>query len=87
MSVNRPQPNAEELAQAGLMCEYASKGDIEGLKAAKAKGISINAADYDFRTPLHIAAALGREKTVKWLIENGATMQVDRFGGLALHDA
>ena len=44
-------------------------------------------ADYDFRTPLHIAAAFGKFDTVKWLIDNGATIQVDRFGGLALHDA
>ena len=74
LSLNRDQPGSKELAESGLMCEYASKGDVEALKLAKAKGMDVNAADYDFRTPLHIAAAFGRTDTVKWLLENGATM-------------
>ena len=41
------------------MCEYASSGNIKGLIAAKEKGISVDVADYDFRTPLHLAAAVG----------------------------
>jgi len=84
---SRKQPTTEELAQATLMCEYASHGNIKGLQAAKAKGISLDCSDYDFRTPLHLAAAVGNDEVVKWLIENGATLQVDRFGGLAVHDA
>ena len=56
------------------MCEYASHGNIAGLQAAKDKGISLDVADYDFRTPLHLAAAVGNYDAVKWLIENGAKM-------------
>ena len=70
----RKQPNSEELAQATLMCEYASHGNIKGLAAAKAKGVSLDVADYDFRTPLHLAAAVGNLDAVKWLVDNGAQM-------------
>jgi len=83
----RKQPGAEELAHATLMCEFASHGNISGLQEAKKKGVSVDVADYDFRTPLHLAAAVGNLDAVKWLVENGAAMQVDRFGGLAVHDA
>ena len=69
------------------MCELASHGNIAGLQEAVKKGISVDVSDYDFRTPLHLAAAVGNLDTVKWLVDNGAAMQVDRFGGLAVHDA
>ena len=61
---SRKQPTSEELAQATLMCEYASHGNIQGLQSAKDKGMSLDVADYDFRTPLHLAAAVGDLKTV-----------------------
>jgi len=70
----RKQPTTEELTQATLMCEYASHGNIKALQAAKNKGVSLDVADYDFRTPLHLAAAVGNYDAVKWLVENGAQM-------------
>ena len=85
---HRDQPSDKDLEDAGIMCTYASIGDIAGLSKCKEKGISLDACDYDFRTPLHLAAALGRFDTVKWLIENGANLtSADRFGGMAIHDA
>ena len=84
---SRKQPSSDELAQATLMCEFASHGNVAALKEAKARGVSVDVADYDFRTPLHLAAAVGNLDTVKWLVENGAALQVDRFGGLPVHDA
>ena len=74
LRATRKQPNSEELAQATLMCEYASHGNIEGLAAAKGKGVSLDVADYDFRTPLHLAAAVGNLEAVQWLVANGAQM-------------
>jgi ankyrin repeat protein len=50
--------------ESGVMCELAQKGDVAGLENAKNKGMSVNAADYDFRTPLHIAASYGRLEAV-----------------------
>ena len=55
-----------------MMCEYASHGNIKGLEEAKAKGISLDVADYDFRTPLHLAAAVGDMEVVEWLVSHGA---------------
>jgi len=69
------------------MCKHASEGNIQALMECKERGISLDAADYDFRTPLHLAAAVGNGEVVRWLIENGAKLTVDRFGGLAIHDA
>ena len=87
LSSNRAQPSTKELEDATLLCKYASEGNIAGLKECKDKGISLDSADYDFRTPLHLAAAVGKFDAVKWLVNNGAQLNVDRFGGLAIHDA
>jgi ankyrin repeat protein len=62
-------------------------GDIKSLEAAKSKGIDLDSCDYDFRTALHLASAVGSMETVKWLLDNGAKVSVDRFGGLPIHDA
>ena len=69
---------------ATLLCAYASEGNIKELKALKEKGMSLNSADYDFRTPLHLASSVGQFETVKWLVENGASLKVDRFGGMPI---
>lgn len=53
--------------------------DITGLEALLKQGVDINSTDYDFRTPLHIAAVKGNLEIFKFLLENGATMQIDRF--------
>ena len=84
---SRAQPSAAEMDQATELCHAAANGDLATLKALKAKGYDLNAADYDFRTPLHLAAAVGDDDAVAWLIENGAKMSVDRFGGMAIQDA
>lgn len=60
---------------------------MKELQALKNKGYDLNASDYDFRTPLHLAAAVGNKEVVQWLIENGASQSVDRFGGMAIQDA
>jgi glutaminase len=62
-------------------------GNIDKLKECKKKGMNLDACDYDFRTALHLASAVGNRDAVKWLLDNGAKVQVDRFGGLPIHDA
>lgn len=51
-------------------------------------GISPNLSDYDARTPLHLAAACGAQKSVEYLLQHGADpCAKDRWKGLPLLDA
>ncbi|MCG8417356.1 MAG: ankyrin repeat domain-containing protein [Proteobacteria bacterium] len=51
-------------------------------------GADLNAADYDGRTALHLAAAEGRLDVVAYLLNRGARVNViDRWGGTPLQDA
>ena len=51
-------------------------------------GVSLNACDYDGRTAVHLAASNGNFRALKWLVSNGAAINVmDRFGNTALDDA
>ena len=48
----------------------------------------VNAADYDARTCLHLAASVGQLKIVEYLIQAGANINAaDRMGGTPLRDA
>ena len=45
-------------------------------------------ADYDGRTPLHVASSEGHIEVVKYLLHNGALVHKrDRYGNNALDDA
>jgi glutaminase len=62
-----------------------SEGRISPLIAA---GVEPGTADYDGRTPLHLAAAEGQPEVVRYLLAAGAGPQpVDRWGGTPLSDA
>ena len=51
-------------------------------------GCSVDAADYDQRRPLHLAASVGNEQIVQLLLREGADAQAtDRWGGTPLDDA
>jgi len=48
----------------------------------------VNFRDYDFRTPLHLAASEGHVDIVRYLIQKGARVdRSDRWGGSPLDDA
>jgi len=80
--------NATETDHTYRAIYAASIGDISELKRLVAHGHDLNAADYDGRTPLHLACAEGHEDTVRYLLNQkvNATPQ-DRWGNTPLADA
>lgn len=66
----------------------AAHGDIKEMQRLVASGIDINAADYDGRTALHIAASDGKLHSVRNILQNGGRSDaVDRWGNSPLQDA
>ena len=78
----------EEQAQVGELIWAASKGDQGATHRLVVRGYDQDAADYDRRTALHLAAAEGRENVVRYLLENGAAVNPrDRWDATPLDDA
>ncbi len=66
----------------------ASKGDLGALQRHAVRGDDLGVADYDRRTPLHLAAAEGQLDVVEWLLDQGFDPNPeDRWGGTPLDDA
>ncbi|XP_072221015.1 60 kDa lysophospholipase isoform X2 [Leuresthes tenuis] len=71
-----------------LACAAAKSGDIAALDALKGMGSNLGLADYDGRTPLHVAASDGHLKMVQYLLTNGASVHAkDRYGDTPLSNA
>ena len=70
-----------------VFVNFASSGDVEALESLLKMNPAradtwINFADYDKRTPLHLASEEGHLPVVKLLVERGAQVNVpDRWGG------
>lgn len=68
--------------------ELASQGDVNLLQKALETGVDPSEADYDGRTPLHLAACEGHTDCVSLLIKKGADVnRKDNFGMTPLFEA
>jgi len=74
--------NAPRVAEeVGNLLFYSSKGDIAGIQKLLDQGMPVDAADYDGRTALHLAASEGHVAVVNFLLENKADPNpIDRNG-------
>ncbi len=71
-----------------LLCACANMGDLAQLKVMLESGANLNAADYDGRTAMHLAASEGHIHIVQFLVEQGIELNpVDRWGNTPLEDA
>eukprot|EP00656_Telonema_subtile_P041810 TRINITY_DN4710_c0_g1_i6.p1 TRINITY_DN4710_c0_g1~~TRINITY_DN4710_c0_g1_i6.p1 ORF type:complete len:1094 (-),score=379.49 TRINITY_DN4710_c0_g1_i6:345-3626(-) len=84
----QPKPDIAEMRNAARMCELASANELAALQELiKSEGMDVSARDYDYRTPLHVAAQQGNAEIVEFLLSQGAHNQFDKLGGLPIHDA
>lgn len=61
--------------------QASAQNDVHEIRKLLASSVNVNAADYDGRTPLHLAAAEGAEEAVKYLLDCGADPSLeDRWG-------
>lgn len=74
--------NASKVAEeVGNLLFYASKGDVAGIQTLLDQGMPVDAADYDGRTALHLAASEGHAAVVNFLLKNNADVNpIDRNG-------
>ncbi|CAL5031842.1 unnamed protein product [Urochloa decumbens] len=71
----------------GYLCRVVTDGKIDLLRRLLSYGVDPNCKNYDQRTPLHIAAALGLHLVAGMLIDFGADVQAkDRWGNTPLDE-
>ncbi|KAJ1410557.1 RmlC-like jelly roll fold [Sesbania bispinosa] len=71
-----------------LLCTAVARGDSDYLNRLLSNGMDPNLKDYDYRTPLHVAAAEGLHFMTKLLLDAGASVFTkDRWGNTPLDEA
>ena len=68
----------DEATASGELCEMARQGRVDMLRTLLICGASVNAADYDSRTALHLAASVGNLPIAQTLLTSGAAIDGDR---------
>lgn len=65
----------------------ASLRDLDEILRLEAEGVSLDVADYDGRTPLHLAASEGQAEIIRHLISSKVNLNSrDRWGNPPLDD-
>lgn len=67
----------EQCSGKTVMHEVAEKWDTSVAQFLHNRGIDIHCADNKGKTPLHIAAGTNHKEMVKWLISQGADIEVE----------
>ena len=90
----RLNPIQVKARQVNEMIWAASKGDLGAIQDQLQRGAALTCADYDLRTPLHLAAAENQLHVVRFFIDEGERAGAafdlnpkDRWGGTPLDDA
>eukprot|EP01063_Lacrimia_lanifica_P027493 TRINITY_DN386_c0_g1_i2.p2 TRINITY_DN386_c0_g1~~TRINITY_DN386_c0_g1_i2.p2 ORF type:complete len:836 (+),score=420.59 TRINITY_DN386_c0_g1_i2:82-2589(+) len=79
---------ATEEDGAAAMCKAAGAGNLAKLKELVAGGVSVNAADYDYRSAIHLAAEEGFMECVQYLVDSDVDFNCqDRWGTTPLTGA
>ncbi len=66
----------------------ATENNVDNIRHLVAKGVPVNAGDYDLRTALHLASAEGNLEAVEYLVTHGHPLNVrDRWGATPLDEA
>lgn len=82
------QTQVREMLFPVLLCSAAALGDTAQIRDLCRRGTSPNAADYDLRTPLHVAAADKQLAVCSVLVSLKADVNVrDRWGATPLDEA
>jgi glutaminase len=77
-----------ESRQTAELIWAASQGNLVAVRRLVAQGVPLALADYDLRTPLHLAAAEGRAEVVEYFVTNGVDPAPrDRWGNTPLDEA
>ena len=80
-------PQEENLSNSQMIWA-ASAGDLIWIRRLVARGVPFDIADYDLRTPLHLAAAEGHIDVVRYMLAHGADPNpADRWGNTPVDDA
>ncbi|MDX1401280.1 MAG: glutaminase, partial [Kiloniellales bacterium] len=72
----------------GELIWAASLGDLHSIRRLVAQGVPLEAADYDYRTALHLAAAEGHDEIVRFFLAHGVSVNPrDRWDNTPLDEA